>query len=706
MAEPFNRARRRSEFQGVQIIKMVKSTTSQANRSPSTGTGQGPRKNTGIRTFSIWICAITALLLLDHFFGPYLGLTDRLTDERGSGRIIFLLFAASLCVHAISTTGRPLSYFGLAIENGWPRSFAIAAILGASAPAALYFLGFVSGTFTLGPIASPTSYLSVLLTALVAGTIAAYLQEIIYRGYIGTAFRDWFGNFGIILAALVFALTFRLDLNIWLEPINLVPSAFAMFLFALVQHLARIFHGNLVFPIGLASGWLYVDIFTRQTKLFLANASGQDAFSMISPDPDLRKSLLLWLVLAAIILVYLVLINRKSRENSRRAAITFRQIESKGLATSIVKLAALLNPVSNLSVLAPIDVWIRVLWHSRFRVHPVYWPRLCLILATSAGASILNLPERILAPFFLRNRPARDPVVILGVHRSGTTFLHELLALDPQFVAPKGYQVFNPTGFLLIGRLSQMLLGALLPWRRPIDSVEFSLETPNEDEFGIALSTPYSPYWSFTFPREADHFDRYIFPDLMSATERAAWKRALSTFLKKVMLFKPGIPLLKSPYHTARIDLITELYPDARFIHIHRNPFKVYQSSVHFQENFVPLFQLQFAETGNAFGDRVLNKNYLAVENRYIEQAKKLPDGQVAEIKYEELASRTIEEVERVYAEIGLQFTAQYRQILENYFAVRTSYKRNKYETMDANQKQIVHQKLKPLLQLWNYSTD
>src|SRR5207244_7988419 len=45
-------------------------------------------------------------------------------------------------------------------------------------------------------------------------------------------------------------------------------------------------------------------------------------------------------------------------------------------------------------------------------------------------------------------------------------------------------------------------------------------------------------------------------------------------------VFLYGQPLvLKSSGHTCRIRLLLELFPDAKFVHIHRNPYAVFQST-------------------------------------------------------------------------------------------------------------------------------
>ena len=88
----------------------------------------------------------------------------------------------------------------------------------------------------------------------------------------------------------------------------------------------------------------------------------------------------------------------------------------------------------------------------------------------------------------LRHR-VPDPVLIVGVHRSGTTHLHNLLALDPQFTVPRNVSVLNPFGALVMGWFITPLLGLFMTLRRPMDAMRVHLFSTQEEEFAIAGMT-------------------------------------------------------------------------------------------------------------------------------------------------------------------------------------------------------------------------
>ena len=92
--------------------------------------------------------------------------------------------------------------------------------------------------------------------------------------------------------------------------------------------------------------------------------------------------------------------------------------------------------------------WWSVLRQSGFAVDPPYWPR----AGFQTAITVANLPcvrreerkygSQIEAVLVL------PPVFILGHWRQGTTHLHNLLSLDPQFAYPTLFQTLYPRSFL------------------------------------------------------------------------------------------------------------------------------------------------------------------------------------------------------------------------------------------------------------------
>src|SRR5207245_5469736 len=84
-----------------------------------------------------------------------------------------------------------------------------------------------------------------------------------------------------------------------------------------------------------------------------------------------------------------------------------------------------------------------------------------------------------------------------------------------------------------------------------------------------------------SFPQRYEHYTRYLTFAGVPAAELEEWKRTMVWFLKKLTLRYRRPIVLKSPPHTARIRLLLELFPEARFVNIHRDHGAVFLSCRH-----------------------------------------------------------------------------------------------------------------------------
>src|SRR3954471_1185320 len=125
--------------------------------------------------------------------------------------------------------------------------------------------------------------------------------------------------------------------------------------------------------------------------------------------------------------------------------------------------------------------WCEILRTNRFAVDWPYWPQAAILTAGSALNSLYERKERKAFADRLAGVTVRPPVFILGHWRSGTTLLHNLLALDDQFAFPNLYEVFFPRTFLCTEEYRADQVAGLIPSTRLIDNVAQGLSMPNED---------------------------------------------------------------------------------------------------------------------------------------------------------------------------------------------------------------------------------
>src|SRR5687768_8687536 len=200
--------------------------------------------------------------------------------------------------------------------------------------------------------------------------------------------------------------------------------------------------------------------------------------------------------------------------------------------------------------------WVRLLRENRFKVPPWYWVRAVAITSQSAQNSVMRWVEQRRYGQLVRDAEVSPPVFVLGHWRSGTTLLHNLLAVDDRFAFPNNYQAFFPHSFLSTERTQAAFVQWILSPRRPMDNVEWTIRSPQEEEFALCMMTFMSPCMGWNFPKRRDHYDRYLTFRGVPEPEVARWQAALLAYFKRLS-WKYKRPLvLKSPPHTARIRLL------------------------------------------------------------------------------------------------------------------------------------------------------
>lgn len=324
--------------------------------------------------------------------------------------------------------------------------------------------------------------------------------------------------------------------------------------------------------------------------------------------------------------------------------------------------------------------WLSLLRRHRFAIDLKHSPRAlvqtALAAANSAGARL----ERLRFGRRIDATTVQAPLFILGHYRSGTTHLHNLLALDPQFAAPTFFQTLNPHTFLTNERLAAPLAARLIRRKRYQDEMALGAGVPAEDEFALGVMTGLSPYLGWCFPGDGAVYDRYLTFRGVPAEEVARWEAALTLFLKKLTL-RHGRPLvLKSPPHTARIRLLLGLFPDARFVHIRRDPYTVFLSTRHMMQAAQPLYHLRDGPIQDS-DDRIISV-YDEMYDAYFEQRGLVPEGRLCEVGYEDLEWDPTGVVESVYGSLGLPGFEALRPRLESYLGSIAGYRKNRHDVL------------------------
>ncbi len=349
--------------------------------------------------------------------------------------------------------------------------------------------------------------------------------------------------------------------------------------------------------------------------------------------------------------------------------------------------------------------WVRVLCDNRFAIDLPFWPRVALITLGAFPNTLVAFAEKWRYGRTIDQAEIQPPLFVLGAWRSGTTHLHNLLAQDDRFAYPNLFQVTYPHQFLLSERATAWIIDLCVPRRRPQDAVKMGINQPQEEDFAMCSLAGQANLLAWAFPRNAAFYHRYMTMAGLLSAELSRWKLSYQYFLKKLTV-KYGRPLiLKSPANTGRIKTLLELFPAAKFIHIHRNPYDIFRSIEHTLHTAGPWWQLQ----------RINYQDHDAIHTQIIDQIKTLYDGYFAacsliprgrlhHIAFADLERDAVGELRRAYDVLGLPDFQPVEERLQSYVNSISGYQKNVFNELPLELRKRVHREWRPYFDEWGYA--
>lgn len=326
--------------------------------------------------------------------------------------------------------------------------------------------------------------------------------------------------------------------------------------------------------------------------------------------------------------------------------------------------------------------WIKTLrYFPGTKVSPKFYKR----VVANAGIALVSAPFQLYEHLRLGKKINQtklhdSPVFIIGHWRSGTTFLHNLLSKDEQFGFVNTMQSVFPHNYLT-NFLFPAVAKVLMPPTRPMDNMALYMAAPQEEEMVLVNYGPFSYYHSWHFPGHIRSiYKRVVKFEGMSVREKSAWKQAYLHLLKKAAYASGRQRLvLKDPAHTARIPLLLELFPKARFIFIHRDPLEVYASTLKLFRNILPVFQLEEYDFEKVKRDIIWV--YKDLMSTYLNDRSLLPADQLLEVSYEDFVNRPLENLRQLYEQLGLPVFAESLSNQETYLSQKRikGYRKSEY---------------------------
>lgn len=256
--------------------------------------------------------------------------------------------------------------------------------------------------------------------------------------------------------------------------------------------------------------------------------------------------------------------------------------------------------------------------------------------------------------------PITAPLIITGLPRSGTSFLHRLLVADPAAAAPLVWQTIHPypepsaRRDRRIAHVERQLrhFGRLAPALRsvhPLDAcapqecTEITAQVLQSLRFETVYHVPSYKAWL----RVHGHAAAYRFH-----------RRFLQHLQHQHRAQHPDAPayrnwVLKCPDHVFALDALRAAYPDARIVFLHRDPLKVLPSVAQLTEILRSPFtrRLDRREIG-----RTVVEDWVAGAGRMVMEARAptFPPSQVLHLRYRDLVQRPMETVRRLYGHFDM----------------------------------------------------
>lgn len=264
------------------------------------------------------------------------------------------------------------------------------------------------------------------------------------------------------------------------------------------------------------------------------------------------------------------------------------------------------------------------------------------------------------------------PILVTGIGRSGTSILHELLALDPQHHAPRTWELLYPCPpphadsydsdpRIAIAETDEPIWYQIMP--EFLAMHENHGDTPNEDVVGT-MTEFRSEYWpgAYYVPEYTDW--------LMKSDMGVAYR-----FHKQMLqLMQWGCPdqrfALKAPSHLGALDHVFATYPDAKVVLCHRDPLKVLPSLMDLMASLLYL-STDVWRHAELSGDLVAGYAQLWA---YVDEQRDsgaVPSDQIVDLRYQDLIEDPVETMRNLYAGFDCEFTPTHGERITEYLAAK-----------------------------------
>ncbi|HET6418485.1 MAG TPA: sulfotransferase [Polyangiales bacterium] len=281
-----------------------------------------------------------------------------------------------------------------------------------------------------------------------------------------------------------------------------------------------------------------------------------------------------------------------------------------------------------------------------------------------------HLGNRLRVVDFAKRHPELDdvdierPVVITGFFRTGTTFLHNVLAADPNNRVAQAWELAYP-----VGRLGDPL--GDVTWRRAQAKFTFGFNQAAIPDQGVAHNVTADSYEEDFFLLENDMAVLTFWVGFAAygyAREMLNWDMMEPYRFHKLQLKILNAQqsakrwVLKCPWHIWNMDALMAVYPDAQVIFTHRDISKALASHCSLSARMAS--KLKRSLDVKELGEFWLDYTRIGLE-RAMESRKNIPESQLYDVRLRDLMANPMTVLQDIYAHFDLEFNEEIAGLLE-----------------------------------------
>ncbi len=346
---------------------------------------------------------------------------------------------------------------------------------------------------------------------------------------------------------------------------------------------------------------------------------------------------------------------------------------------------------------------IKLLMHNKVEFR--YWHR-AIIIGLISG---IGIPFRIYENLKYNKKIksfkiTEDPIFILGHWRSGTTYLHNILCQDQNMGYVTTYQsVFPKILMIKAGRaVFRTFMKIIIPKNRKGDRVKLNADFPQEEEFIFGSKYLLCFYYFWFFPEKIIEFykNNILFRNV-DTKKIITWEQEYKRIIKKALINTSGTRFIsKNPPNTARVKQLLKLFPNAKFIHIHRNPVTVILSTRNFFKKMMPYLQLQRISEEKI--EEHIFEIYQKMMLQFFNDQSIIPQANLLEIKFEDLEKSPLKEIQKVYDHFGIPGFSVAKESFIPYIKSKKGYRKNAF-CISRSELETILENCKFTMDKWGY---